>query len=443
MINPNNKTLLWIIRFFNDTLVSWWENLGFKVWKAIPLNIRRKLTFWAWRRLYLPLHKVLLGRSTGIHPDASLSYHALTTLMWPGRLFPVTVQRMRFSLSQLSVCSPPLPPDADLRIETIEQQEVSFPNHMSLPAAQRHHGKVSGLYIHNHNSKNNNNNNNNNNTPHCADYVLFWIYGGAFLAGDAAGNLGPAQPYAAGAGVDVFLPTHRLCPEAGMSDILWDVCLAYRWLVQYRKEQGHDPSKILVLGISSGGGLAVRLCQSIAECQQQEAVSTSTDASSDTEEAAAATGPLPDYLITALQDVPMPRGALLFGPFADYTTPSGSLLYYPEHDLIVNQRVLETGLPYLDTHMDGKRKEHSPVHRSFAHVPPLCVITSEHEAVYDHAIALVNRARQEGVPVTLGVWKFMCHVFPFLSSFIPEGEQATQFAIQWLREQQQQEQQTD
>eukprot|EP00566_Odontella_aurita_P024767 CAMPEP_0113578006 /NCGR_PEP_ID=MMETSP0015_2-20120614/29219_1 /TAXON_ID=2838 /ORGANISM="Odontella" /LENGTH=97 /DNA_ID=CAMNT_0000481719 /DNA_START=81 /DNA_END=371 /DNA_ORIENTATION=+ /assembly_acc=CAM_ASM_000160 len=60
----------------------------------------------AWK-VYYPVHKYLLGRRTGIHPDASHEYHALTTIMWWGNLFPVTVRRMRFSLSQLSVWHPP------------------------------------------------------------------------------------------------------------------------------------------------------------------------------------------------------------------------------------------------------------------------------------------------------------------------------------------------
>ena len=68
-------------------------------------------------------------------------------------------------------------------------------------------------------------------------------------------------------------------------------------------------------------------------------------------------------------------------------------------------------------------------------LPPLCVVVSEHEAVYDMAMALVNRARAQGVAVTVGVWKYMCHVFTLLPSMLPEGDQSLQFACDWIREQ--------
>ncbi|GAX13446.1 hypothetical protein FisN_34Lh052 [Fistulifera solaris] len=388
IISPNNQTLLWVIHFLDRLLVRWWEPYFQRLWKSIPLRLRQKLTFAAWN-VYFPLHKRFLGRKTGIHPDASLEYHAMTTLAWWGRMIPVTIERMRFSLSQLSVWSkhPVLS-----RVEVIDE-------HIACHVPPDQHGHVRGLYVHV--------------ADEPTEYTLLWIYGGAFLAGDMEGNLGPAERVGRETGMDVLLVHHRLVPEVQMKDMLWDVALGYHWLTLQRKSM-----KVLVLGISSGAGLATRLCQSVAETVHGRST-------------------LPDYLSSILQGTPVPAGAVLLGPFADYTTPRGSLLTNATHDLIVNPRVLESGLPYLETHMGGSRRDHSPIYRSFAGCPPLCVVTSEHEAVYDHAIDLVNAARSYGVPVTLGVWKYMCHVFTFLSSFVPEGEESMQFFIEWLKEQQQ------
>jgi len=62
------------------------ENPLFRIWSQfIPLRLRQKLTLLAWK-LYFPLHKLLIGRKTGLHPDVSLEYHALTSVMWWGRL---------------------------------------------------------------------------------------------------------------------------------------------------------------------------------------------------------------------------------------------------------------------------------------------------------------------------------------------------------------------
>ena len=59
---------------------------------------------------------------------------------------------------------------------------------------------------------------------------------------------------------------------------------------------------------------------------------------------------------------------------------------------------------------------------------------SEHEAVYDETCMLVNRARAAHVSVTVGLWRYMCHVWLFLNGFVPEGEQAMAFIVTWIRE---------
>lgn len=119
--------------------------------------------------------------------------------------------------------------------------------------------------------------------------------------------------------------------------------------------------------------------------------------------------------------------------------------------LLFHQAVQEYGLPYLkdfipildedrtgDMEKDSAiaRRKQSPIHQSCRGMPPLCVISSEHECVYDQTIELVNRARKEGVEVTVGVWKYMCHVFSLLNMMVPEGQLSIDFAVAWVHEQQ-------
>jgi acetyl esterase/lipase len=144
-----------------------------------------------------------------------------------------------------------------------------------------------------------------------------------------------------------------------------------------------------------------------------------------------------------------PRAAVFFGPYVDYTEPKkGSFLHYAKHDLIVSEAVQEYGLPYLNdfiprigeedtrNNYNGTgRKEYSPVHRSncWTGLPPLCLVVSEHEATYDMTIQVVNKARAAGVDVTVGVWKYLCHVFSFFHSFVPEGRLSIDFSKEWIR----------
>ena len=443
------------VRFFLlhilDKFLSLVENPLFRFWsRQLPLKFRQQLTFAAWY-LYLPIHKALVGRRSGLNPSVSLEYHALTSAMWWGRLFPVTVHRMRMCLSQLHVWHPSwaCPSWDNIRpvsergmvsnatngkqhgiighlVEVYHEMETK-----RTPTGFREcimDGKhedmiVTGQYIQ-HSSQ-----------P--SEKVILWIYGGAFLAGDSKGNIGIAEKLGMmSGGRDCFIPDYRLAPEYHLDDALFDVTLAYEYLVY---EKGIRPENILLLGISSGGGLVMLLMQAIAKARQKYENS-----------------------------VELPAGGVLIGPFVDYTEPKGSMHAYIEHDLVVNQSVYDEGIPFLEAKLGchDNRMKASPVWGDFAGIPPLCICVSEHEVVYDQAMVLTKRAKNQGVDVTIGTWKCasvsslvltcafylvhlsqplffstcvyllidMCHIFPFLAPFVPEGLEALEFISHWMKD---------
>lgn len=100
------------------------------------------------------------------------------------------------------------------------------------------------------------------------------------------------------------------------------------------------------------------------------------------------------------------------------------------------QSVFEEGIPFLEIVLGShkNRVKASPVYGNFKDLAPLCICVSEHEVVYDQAMLLARRARDQGVDVTIGVWKYMCHVFPMLCSFIPEGRESFHFMADWIKE---------
>ena len=168
-------------------LLSFVENYIFAIWDKVPLRLRQSITMKAWS-LYLPLHKLTLSNKTAIHPDASAEYHALSTIMYWGRLFPVTIKRMRFSLSQMPVWHAPnvypvlknvdkmngnmyhveqvlrdMYPESCTLLSVLTQKESNRP--------------VQGYYIHGCSRKEGD------------KKVLFYLFGGAYLSGDAKGNI--------------------------------------------------------------------------------------------------------------------------------------------------------------------------------------------------------------------------------------------------------------
>ena len=100
-----------------------------------------------------------------------------------------------------------------------------------------------------------------------------------------------------------------------------------------------------------------------------------------------------------------------------------------------NKSVFEEGIPFLEIVLGSheNRVKASPVYGNFEGLAPLCVCVSQHEVVYDQSMLLVKRAIDQGVDVSVGVWKYMCHVFPMLCSFIPEGRESFQFMSEWIK----------
>mmetsp|Transcript_4152 Transcript_4152/g.9130 ORF Transcript_4152/g.9130 Transcript_4152/m.9130 type:complete len:555 (-) Transcript_4152:76-1740(-) len=425
-----------------DRLLSLIESPLFRFWsERIPLRVRQKLTFLAWG-MYLPIHKVLIARRTGLHKDVSLEYHALTSVMWWGRLFPVTVKRMRFSLSQLHVWHPP---------DRYPQWNLTTNNSFYKPSNGERYGIRGHLYEIYHQMEQKR-------TPsgfrrstttkqsnaemtvtgkyiqHASQpskKVILWIYGGAFLAGDSTGNMGIAEKMGmlcAGEekgnndnqnGMrDVFIPDHRLVPEHHLDDAIHDIALAYEYLIFKR---GIHPADITLVGVSSGGGLVVLLLQALAEAQRafDERKGDNERENDD-----------------GSSCVQMPAGGVVMGPFVDYTEPKGSMKEYIKHDLIVNESVYDEGIPYLEQVLGchENRVRASPVYGNFDGLPPLCICVSEHEVVYDQAMLMAKRAKEQGVDVTVGVWKYMCHVFQLLCPFVPEGKESFDFMCEWIRE---------
>ena len=258
-----------------------------------------------------------------------------------------------------------------------------------------------------------------------------WLYGGAYLSGDVRGNSSAADWMAQHTGMDVFLPSFRLAPEGSIFDVLWDVALAYYWLQEELKKTKND-KPIYILGISSGAAIAVRLMQLIGQQSRGEVKEMN----------------VPHYFGSLLSQLSMPTGGgILCAPYVDYeqlhdNEKKGSFLHYARHDLIVNEAVQEYGLPFLagfvPSLVEGEdnrtsRRKQSPINISFKGLPPLFVIASEHEAVYDQNVQLVNRARNEGVQATFGVWKYMCHVFCVLHGFLPEGQVCMEHIVDWIK----------
>ena len=532
--------ILTLIVLLDDLFISWWLFPIVCQWfwsDRVPLSIKRRITFIAWY-WYVRVHTILICNQLGFYntntSDSSSSssistisdeYKALSTLLYPLQFFKVTIERMRFGLSQLNTISLRDIPSEDYvervtyeftihhDIDTNDDDDDDGDNNdndnnsnddndddknendtfsaaaaryhpsmlsSNIPQSQLDHCTVQGLYVrrpgHNKSGdedktntnrncngnvrddgpkttkKSSKENNNVNTDTTTTNVVLFWIYGGAYLSGDAEGNLSLANEFLMDCnGHSVFIPQYRLAPEANIDDVLWDVCLAYLYLLTKLQQQTdndndenksknnskiQDRYKIIIVGISSGGALALRLLQLIRDrslntSSFQDSSSNSSNQNNKKSLMPSLLEPVIDEIVAKTDNLNVTiSGAVLFGPYVDYRDPlpssNKSFLQNSQYDLIVNEAVQYYGLPHLNAfipptnedkdhdddddynninksnnnnkvHNTNGRVLYSPITHDMNDLPPLCLIVSEHETTYDMTIEVVNKLRwQQG-----------------------------------------------
>jgi len=238
--------------------------------------------------------------------------------------------------------------------------------------------------------------------------VLMWFFGGAFVGGDVEGNMGIAEHYGRELKCDVFIPDMRLCPENRIQDAVSDAYRAYGWLLDRVASE-----QVMMLGISSGGGTALRVCQ-LARAPDSERL---------------------EYFGKEEKALPQPAGAILLGPFVKYDEPTPSMRQYTCIDWIVNQSVVEAIEPLKNQMCGGADKvfQCSPLHHSMEGICPLMISVSEHECLIDEDTMLARKATDAGVDVELHLQPHMPHVYQLLAAFLPEARQAEERIMAWVR----------
>jgi acetyl esterase/lipase len=89
--------------------------------------------------------------------------------------------------------------------------------------------------------------------------VVFWIHGGGWQSGDK--SMVALKPKAFTDAGFVFVSiNHRLLPNVEMEAITRDVASALGWVRKNVATYGGDPTRLLVMGHSSGGQLAALMC---------------------------------------------------------------------------------------------------------------------------------------------------------------------------------------
>jgi acetyl esterase/lipase len=214
------------------------------------------------------------------------------------------------------------------------------------------------------------------------DDVVFFLHGGAYVVGSAAGSVKLAGAIGARAGARVISVDYRLAPEHPFPAGLDDALAAYRALL----DSGVPSTRIAFAGDSAGGGLA-----------------------------------LATLLAARDAGLPLPSSAVLLSPWTDLTLSGASMTEREALDAVLSPAGLAAMADTYRGQTDAKNPLVSPVLADLRGLPPLLIEVGSHEILLDDSLRLAARAAADEVQVRLEVTPGASHVFPVFGNRLDEA----------------------
>jgi acetyl esterase/lipase len=121
---------------------------------------------------------------------------------------------------------------------------------------------------------------------------------------------------------------------------------------------------------------------------------------------------------------PLPAAAVCISPWTDLTLTLPSVVANAHLDSIVSAAMLGVHGKHYAGHCDPKLPFISPLYADLHSLPPLLIHVGSYEILLDDSIQLAERARGQGVDVTLYVADGLWHVWHIYANSVPEGQAA-------------------
>lgn len=217
------------------------------------------------------------------------------------------------------------------------------------------------------------------------DRVFLFIHGGCYIRGSVPANRATAALISAATGATTLSIDYRLAPEHSFPAAVDDVYGAYRWLLA----QDIDPKRVVVGGISAGGGLTLSLLLKLKE----------------------------------LGD-PLPAAAVPMSAWTDLTQSGDSLVSNDGSDPSLNKAYLDAMAAHYLNGADPRTPLASPLYGELDGLPPLLIQVGTAEVLLDDSRLFAERAEAAGTEVTYEPWQDMIHGWHGFADTLPEARAA-------------------
>lgn len=224
--------------------------------------------------------------------------------------------------------------------------------------------------------------------------VIVYLHGGGFAFGGLDTHRRLAGHLAAKVGMRVLTVGYRLAPEHPHPAALEDACQAYRWVVA----NAAAPDRIVLMGDSAGGGLAVTACLALRD-----------------------------------EGVALPGRLVLLSPWVDLSGDANLGRDVDVEDPIVTPESLDQLRGWYLAGHDPADPFASPVLGDLRSLPPTLIHVGELEILRSDATRLADLLLSHGVPAECHVWPEMIHVWHMYAGQVPEADLALESIGEWLR----------
>lgn len=213
--------------------------------------------------------------------------------------------------------------------------------------------------------------------------TVLYLHGGGY-AFHAAVSVHFSRMLAAELGTTVLAVDYRLTPEHPHPAQLQDALAAYRFLL----DRGHEPSRLVVLGDSAGGHLAL-------------------------------------MLLARLRAAGWPQPALGIGlsPWTDIGRRGASQFGHDRYDMVQGYQTLQYAR-WLRGGTGLSDEALSPIAQDFRGCAPLYLQAGGLEILVDMIRDFARVAHEQGTRVRLDIWPAMTHEFHAYGETLPESRQA-------------------
>jgi monoterpene epsilon-lactone hydrolase len=219
--------------------------------------------------------------------------------------------------------------------------------------------------------------------------VILYLHGGGYFSGSYLSHRRFVSILCKMLHLNAYSINYRLAPEDPYPAGLDDAFSAYKWLIE---EKAIPAERIIIMGDSAGGGLALALLHRIG-----------------------------------IQKLPQPKAAICLSPWTDLTLTSETFKTKVEEDVFFNVKNMETSaLAYLQMH-SPKNPEISPIFADFNGFPPIFLQVGTREMLLDDSLIIAEKMKKQGVSVTLDVWEGMFHAFLIFSAIPMIGKLTPEF----------------